>query len=170
MNDRGVPERVTYSEDLLRDLLEEGSGKEYLVHYGLPATNIIFSATDAPYILEAGEPSRSCLVIGWSTAPMLVGIDRRTGQVVVINNRVRQRFWHANSGVRNFVASIEEFDRKYPVGGYNPTTERLRADAQSLRAKLLEIDATSFSEEGGFWPTLLTDVVLGDYTETAGGT
>ena len=159
-------QRIVYTEAQLSGLLRDAPSKRYLSTDGLPAWNVLFRAEPSPYVLTAGDPVTSYVIVGRTLADLLIGLDQDSGEVVGIDGdeEYRNRAWHVNADVEKFVASAEEFDARVPFYTGEFTNEKVEESAAALTSRLTEIDPTAFREDPGFWQGLTFDVALGDYS------
>jgi len=163
--------RRLYTDAQLTGLVNHGASRRYLTTRGLPAQNALFQAASSPHALSSPSaldvtgPPTSYVIIGWTLAGLLIGLDADSGEVVAIDHQLGDRAEHANADLQSFVSSIEEFDERVPFYEAPLTAEQLEQSALALRSRLAEIDATSVSAEGGFWDSLVFDVGLGDYSD-----
>jgi len=159
-------QRVIYAEAQLSGLLRDAISRRYLSSDGLPARNMLFRAEPSPYVLAAGDPAASYVIVGRTSAQLFIGLHQDSGEVVAIDSDelYRNRAWHVNADIAKFVASVTEFDARVPFYTGEFTNEKVEESAASLTSKLLEIDPTAFREDPGFWQGLTSDVAVGDYS------
>lgn len=155
-------DRIVYTEAQLTGLVRHAASRRCLSTRGLPARNVLFRAEQSPRTLTLAD---RYVIIGQTSAGLLIGLGPDSGEVVAINRDDDDRPWHANADIDKFISSIEEFDDRAPFYSGSLTTDQLEDSAMALRSTLAEIDPTSVSDEGGFWDSLVFDVGLGDYSE-----
>lgn len=162
---------MVYTDGQLTGLVSHAASRHYLTTRGLPAQNVLFQAASSPHTmaspsaLDVTGPPTYYVIIGWTLAGLLIGLDADSGEVVAIDHQLGDRAEHANADLESFVRSIEEFADRAPFYEGTITAEQLEQSALALRSRLAEIDATSVSAEGGFWDSLVFDVGLGDYSD-----
>jgi hypothetical protein len=155
----GITERWRYSEPYVRDV-SGAKDREYLVTVGLPAMSAVFVAgeetKESPIIAIDG---RVMLKLGKRNGvlPDSYYVACDTGDILSVDPVA---CLHVNASPRLFSDCLEIFDDA--IKGKD--LREAEGISRSLTARITERDPTAFSEEDGFWASLMWDVAIGDFT------
>jgi hypothetical protein len=142
--------------------VRDEEAREYLAAVGLPVENVLFTAAEDDGVLPASAvpADRDLLRISVADGQSTYHVDRGTGEVAFVNEVTRETF-HVNASPRLFAESFAVFFQETD-GSKLDDAEEL---AERLRDLLGDIDPTALRDDRDYWPSLLNDVAIGDYSE-----
>lgn len=154
---------MKYEEPALRRLDDRGAA-DMLSRDGLPDDHLLFRArpVDADSWVRSAD-GRSWLRlgdIGPTRGLFICDVGGEIADVLSSDGRV----WHINQSLRHFVASVAAFDSSYPFCVTSNDLDEASNAANGFEQDLVRIDPTAFSEEGGFWKSVVFDIESGDFS------
>lgn len=155
---------MRYAPEAVSSLVD-ATARDFLTTQGLPSEHLLFGARDPDLVrLESAASGRQFLRVGVVGNAEDLCIDIATGEVVA-THRSDGSVWHVNADIVKYAAALEAFTSRFPFYELGSDPESWENAANQFRDVLIQIDPTAFSEDPGYWYTILNDIAIGDYSD-----